>query len=175
MSLPAIKLRAIEREDLPQLRDWRNGLLEQGTVRQWRYLNMVDQERWFAKISTLDSHDIMLIVSAKPARAIGVVGLTHTNWQKRYAEISIYIGDPEHRGKGYGEAALRALLDYGFGKVGLHRIFGEIYAHNEANIALFKKLGFQYEGCLRHRQFHAGKWIDSLIYSLLEGEWPVSS
>lgn len=175
MSLPAIKLRAIECEDLERLRDWRNALLETGVVRQWRYLNMNDQLRWFAEITAPDSRNLMLGVCDSQGALIGVVGLTHLDWQKRCAEISIYIGDTEMRGKGYGEAALRALLDYGFGKVGLHRIFGEIYAHNEANVHLFEKVGFALEGRLRHRQFHKGQWIDSLVYGMLEGEWRASS
>src|SRR3990167_9264750 len=81
MANPVIKLRAIEREDLPILRDWRNGLMEAGTVRQWRYLNLINQEKWLNEITAGNEH-LMFAFYAESA-ILGVVGLTYVDWVRR--------------------------------------------------------------------------------------------
>ena len=180
---PKVRLRAIEADDLPQLRDWRNGLMEAGTVRQWRYLNQREQEAWWTRVSDGAEH-IMLAVEAfinqdadgglfakDDWRLIGVVGLCYWDHVRQHAEASIYLGVPTLRGKGYGEAMLTALCDYGFGKLALHRIWAEIFAGNEASKRLFEKARFRHEGTLREHSFHDGKWRDSWIYGLLADGW----
>jgi hypothetical protein len=171
-----VTLRAIEREDLQQLRDWRNQLLCEGTVRQWYLLNMDDQEAWFRHIQKHDE-DIMFAVDASvedSARLVGVVGLTHTDWVRRCSEISIFVGDEEARGHDVGTKALRCLCEYGFETVGMHRLWAEVFAHNTASIRLFEKANFVREGAMRERHFFQGKWIDSIIMSKLDREWALT-
>lgn len=164
------RFRAIERTDLPILRDWRNALMR--NFRQWRYLSLENQEAWFKAISSSNEH-VMLAFEENHA-LLGVVGLTYINWQTRKAEVSIYIG-PEHQGKGHGEVALAMLLDYGFKNLGLHRIFGEIFEFNQPNIELFTKLGFKLEGTMREAHFDDGRYWDTKIMAILEGEWKETS
>lgn len=167
-----VTLRAIERSDLALLRDWRNELLVTGTVRQWHPLSMADQEAWFEAIQRREEHIMLAVtVTGEAPRPIGVVGLTYIDWIRRRAEISVYIGPESLRGEGYGRDALGALCDYGFGTVGMHRIYAEIFASNAPSIRLFESLGFVREGAMREHHFFAGKWIDSVMVGLLANEW----
>ena len=47
-------------------------------------------------------------------RLLGSISLKDINWINRSAELGIFIGDKEFRGKGYGTEAIQLLLDYGF-------------------------------------------------------------
>jgi len=168
-----IHFRAIEREDLAALRDNRNALME--NFRQHKLLNMVNQEDWLLAISRGDEHIMMAIApevlgGMLGVGLLGVAGLTYIDWIRRNAEASIYIFPGQVR-KGFGSAALKKLLDYGFGELALHRIYAEIWNFNAASLALFEKCRFKREGVSRHAVMHKGEWHDSIMLSILEDEW----
>src|SRR5690348_9101578 len=45
---------------------------------------------------------------------IGFLKLTVISWPHRYADIGLGIGQPEHRGQGYGTEAMRLGIDCAF-------------------------------------------------------------
>ena len=74
-------------------------------------------------------------------------------------------------GRGYATDAARTLITFGFGELGLHRISAAAGPDNAASVAVIKRLGMTYEGRIRDHVFTDGAWRDSLLYSLLAGEW----
>jgi RimJ/RimL family protein N-acetyltransferase len=74
-------------------------------------------------------------------------------------------------GRGYATDAAQALITFGFGELGLHRISAAAGPDNAASLAVIKRLGMTYEGRIRDHVFTNGAWRDSLLYSLLAGEW----
>lgn len=97
-----IGLRQLEREDLPQLRDWRNSLEIRAKTREFAPLNMLNQERW--RQTLVDKRDIMFgicLLENYDEKLIGVNGIVHIDWKNRSGEYSIYIGEENCRGKGY--------------------------------------------------------------------------
>jgi [ribosomal protein S5]-alanine N-acetyltransferase len=74
-------------------------------------------------------------------------------------------------GNGYATDAARALITFGFGELGLHRISAAAGPDNAASIAVIKRLGMTYEGRIRDHVYTNGAWRDSLLYSLLASEW----
>jgi ribosomal-protein-alanine N-acetyltransferase len=79
---------------------------------------------------------------------------------------------PAAQGRGYAADACRALITFGFGSLGLHRISAAIGPGNTASIRLIGRLGFTHEGCIRDHVHTNGAWRDSELYSVLEHEWP---
>jgi ribosomal-protein-alanine N-acetyltransferase len=67
--------------------------------------------------------------------------------------------------------AARAMLDFGFRTLGLHRIMAYCAAENTASAHVLEKLGMAREGCLRESWRIKGRWHDSLMYAILEHEW----
>jgi ribosomal-protein-alanine N-acetyltransferase len=63
------------------------------------------------------------------------------------------------------------MLRFAFETLGLHRVSAAIGPENLASIAVVKRLGFSYEGRIRHHVFTNGAWRDSQLYSLLADEW----
>ena len=82
-----------------------------------------------------------------------------------------YALHPDWWGKGYATTAAGMMLDFGFEDIRLHRMSVAIGPENTASIAVAQRLGFQYEGHIRHHVYTNGEWRDSLLYSLLEQEW----
>jgi RimJ/RimL family protein N-acetyltransferase len=101
---------------------------------------------------------------------IGTCTLAWLQPESARAELGFALGR-EHWGRGYMEEALRTLLDYAFGPLGLRRLEADIDPRNEASIRLTERLGFRREGLLRERWVTAGEVQDSLFYGLLRREW----
>lgn len=77
---------------------------------------------------------------------------------------------PEHRGRGVGTAAQRALAEYLFDTTVVHRLCANTEANNIAEQRSLEKCGFQREGVLRQAGFRTGRWRDVVVYALLRGE-----
>jgi RimJ/RimL family protein N-acetyltransferase len=165
-----IQLRAVEREDLPRLRDWRNLPELRRNFREFRELNMQNQEAWFTRISA-SANDFMFMIERSQDRiAIGVCGLVYVNWVLRSADISLYIGHEEIYIDGPGgtaEASAKALIRYGFDNLNLHKVWTELYSFDNRKIELFTRLGFSRDAVLRDNAYEDGRYHDSFIYSLL--------
>ncbi len=85
-----------------------------------------------------------------------------------------FIGYILHRdawGRGYASEAAGALVDFGFGTLGLHRIYAVCDPANAASARVLEKLGMRREGLLREHRWEKGRWVDELLYALLEREW----
>jgi RimJ/RimL family protein N-acetyltransferase len=77
---------------------------------------------------------------------------------------------PEHRNRGYGSAAQRALARYLFATMLIERVEAETDADNIAEQRALEKAGFTREGVLRSTQFRDGQWRDTVLYSVLRAE-----
>lgn len=165
-----VGLRAIEREDLPQLLEWRNNPNYRRYFREFRELNSVNQNNWFDKVVMGDHRTMMFsIIELATDRLLGACGLCYIDWVNRNADFSIYIGaDNLYIDDYFAPDAAKTMMEYGFGELGLHRLWAEIYDFDEKKKLFFDKLGFSCEGRFRHTHWAEGAWHDSLFYSILE-------
>ena len=118
--------------------------------------------------STDDSFAIHLKDKEVP---IGVVSLMNISEANSSAELSVIVGDPDDRHRGYGAEAMSMLLDYSFEKLGLNRVGLSVFAFNEDAISTYEKLGFREEGRLRGALKRDGAFHDAILMSILESEW----
>jgi hypothetical protein len=168
-----IQLRAVEREDLARMRDWRNLPELRRNFREFRDLNLVNQEQWFTRISASATDFMFMVERVADLEPIGVAGLVYVSWVLRSADLSLYIGanDMYIDGPGgYAEDATRTLIRYAFGNLNLHKVWTELYSFDAKKVELFTRLGFHHDGVLRDNAFEDGRYHDSYIYSLLETE-----
>ena len=82
-----------------------------------------------------------------------------------------YVLDRAHWGQGYATEAGFELLAFGFGRLGLHRIWARCDVENAASARVLEKLGMEREGRLRQDVRRKGEWHDSYLYAILEPEW----
>jgi len=74
------------------------------------------------------------------------------------------------KGRGYGRACVRLLMDMAFRDLGAHRFWLDVKSENECALALYRGEGFVEEGRLRE-SVRSGAGFDSLIVmSMLAGE-----
>lgn len=168
-----VGLRAIERDDLAALLEWRNKPAFRRYFREYRELGSAHQEKWFESAVLGNAETRMFaIVERGSARLLGACGLCYIDWVNRTADFSIYIGrDGLYIDDAFAPDAGRALLRYGFDELGLHRIWCEIYDFDRPKQRLLPALGFRLDG--RHRETHwaEGGWHDLLIYGVLDREF----
>ena len=100
-------------------------------------------------------------------RVIGLLGLICQDYGQ--GEMGWALG-VEHRGQGYATEAARALMDYGFHSLGLHRIHADTSTDNCAAWRVMERLGMRCEGLLRGAVYEEGKWVDRYIYGMLADE-----
>jgi len=96
---------------------------------------------------------------------IGAIGLVFQS-EHQSAELGYWIGVP-YWGKGYCTEAARAVVDYGFLELGLHRVQARHFLKNPASGRVMQKIGMSYEGCLRQSVLKWGAYQDVCIYALL--------
>lgn len=166
-----VTFRQIEKDDLPLLRDWRNQEGVRKFCREYRLLNMINQQDWFERVSNSKEDDMFLIVvDDKP---VGVCGLTHINWKDRHCELSWYLGDAISQLKKVKIAPKisQFLRKKGFEEYNLNRLWAEIYSFNDVMIKYVLRRGFKQEGILRQSVFWDGKYWDSVVLSMLSEEY----
>lgn len=97
---------------------------------------------------------------------------TLTAWDRRnqHAEIGFILAR-EQWGRGLATEAVRRVLSFGFGEMGLHRVEADVHPDNAASLALLGRIGFRREGYLRERWCTFGEWEDSVILGLLSAEF----
>ncbi len=93
---------------------------------------------------------------------IGNIRLFNFHPTHRRAELSIMIFDRACWSRGYATEAMRAVTDFAFERLGLHRICADYYATNRASARLFAKAGFAVEGVFRDHFHVDGGFVDSV-------------
>jgi RimJ/RimL family protein N-acetyltransferase len=102
---------------------------------------------------------------------IGLLELDGILWTHQVGGLSIGIGEPAYRGRGYGAEAMQLALAFAFHELNLHRVQLTVFAYNQPAIALYEKLGFQREGVYRQFLRRDGQRHDMYLYGLLAHEW----
>ena len=77
---------------------------------------------------------------------------------------------PNHQQQGIAEEAMRAIIDFGFNTLDIHRIYAETIAENSAAVALCKKLGFRQEAEFIEHRYFKKRWWNTAVFALLKRE-----
>jgi RimJ/RimL family protein N-acetyltransferase len=95
-----------------------------------------------------------------------VIGLIHVEVSRHgFGEFGMLV-DQEWRGRGVGSALIQAAIGWARDH-GLHKLSLEVFAHNTAAIALYRKCGFVEEGHrVKHYRRANGELWDSLVMGL---------
>jgi ribosomal-protein-alanine N-acetyltransferase len=98
-----------------------------------------------------------------------VGGITLSNIRRGVAQmgsIGYWVGQPFTR-QGFTVAAVRAVTEFSFGKLGLHRLEAACIPTNTASRAVLLKAGFTQEGMARAYLRINGSWRDHLLFGLV--------
>ena len=139
----------------------------------------IDEDRDYAEVvrefivrETDDSKRQFTIVLRETEQPVGRIYLSRIDKRSDSCDITrIYIADASLRGKGYGEEALRALLDHCFLNLHTERVTLDHFTGNHVAAALYAKIGFSYEGIARNAAKKDGRYYDLHLMSMLRSEF----
>lgn len=86
------------------------------------------------------------------------------------AEWGFAIGSP-FWGTGVFLDGARAVIDFSFGVVGVHRLEARSIASNARGNAALRKVGALQEGILRRAFQRDGRYFDQILWSILKDDW----
>jgi RimJ/RimL family protein N-acetyltransferase len=96
---------------------------------------------------------------------IGDIGLVKASRFRR-AEMGYWIAKPFWN-QGYATEAARAVIDFGFESLALHKIVARHFSRNPASGRVLQKLGFVQEGLLRDQVMKWDRFEDEVICALI--------
>lgn len=112
------------------------------------------------------------IFNPEETQLLGGTGL-HTRLGDNQLEIGYWI-HKDHVNKGLVTESTAALVKVAFEIVHVHRVEIHCDPGNHASASIPRKLGFTHEGTLRAKTPFLDRWSDSMIWGLLDTEYPNS-
>lgn len=107
---------------------------------------------------------------APEGQIVGVAGFHSIDRTNRNTTLGYWLAE-NAQGNGTMTTAVRALVDHAFAEWNLHRIEIHCAPANHRSRAIPERLGFREEAVLREAELVGGRWLDSVVYGLLEKEW----
>ena len=145
-SRPAVSLEPLRAGDLVWLARWERDD-EVARLMGRRFADAAEVDRWWMTLHRGAGRQGFAI--RLYGRLIGDVELEHIRRRTGEAEVRICIGDRRCWGRGYGGEALRQLMAYAFGDLGLTRLYLRVAPDNLRAIRCYQRLGFQKRGRLK--------------------------
>ncbi len=105
-------------------------------------------------------------------KLIGTIGLQDIKWEYYLSEIGFDL-NPEYHNKGYMSEALQSVIDYGFTRLRLQKLFALSYVENVVAHSVLERCGFMKEGRLLQHNYNWGtkEFADMYAYGLINNEW----
>jgi len=101
---------------------------------------------------------------------VGDLGIHFIDSENKQAEIGCTL-NKDFQNKGYATESVKRLIDYLFNELNKHRIIASIDPDNKNSIRLVERIGFRKEAHFVESLLINGKWVDDLIYALIEKDW----
>ena len=157
-------LRPMTEEDTDDIIRWRN---HEAVRKNFIYQELFTREshlNWLHSVVETGKAVQFIIVDKESGQAVGSVYFRDIDPIHHKAEYGIFIGEDAARGKGLGSEVAKLFTDYGFHKLGLHRIYLRALADNEQAIRSYEKGGFRREGVLTddvciHGKYQSIVWM----------------
>lgn len=171
--LDSLGVRPIEAEDAPEL----YALIEANREHLARWMpwaagqDLEGTRRFIAEAEEQFARDDGFQARIAPeGRIIGVAGFHSIDWINRNTSVGYWLAE-DAQGRGMMTAVVGALLDHAFYEWELHRVEIHCAPANRRSRAIPERLGFREEALLRETELVGGRYLDSVVYGLLEEEW----
>ena len=113
---------------------------------------------------------IMFTIVTVDGNNVGGLNLNSIDEKNGTFSIGMQV-DRDHRGKGYGTAAMEIILNYAFFERRLNKYYGSVLDGNIASASMLRKLGCIEEGRRRQMVYTEGKYYDEILFGLTKSEY----
>ena len=135
-----------------------------------RFESIADAEKMVQTVSESYDKETGInwgIVEKHSNNFIGYFGFWRMIPEHCRAEIG-YALKPEYWGRGYMYETINRMVGFGFKNMNLHSIEANVNPDNEKSKKVLEKIGFKKEAYFRENYLFDNRFLDSIIYSLLE-------
>ena len=165
-----MRLRPVQERDLPFFVKW----LADPEVSRWLAAvdeppTLKDEYDWY-ETARADENGVLWSIETLDGDLVGSTDLRLAPHADR-AELGIAIQDKTRWSDGLGTDAIRLVVDYAFGELGLHRVELQVDEANGRAIRCYEKVGFVREGLLRDHRRMDGQFSNTVQMSILASEW----
>ena len=165
-----VTLRPARRDDTEIINEFWNDveMASLASNRAPRPRSVEDTQALLDDLEKRDDH-VRFVIEVE-GQVVGDCSLHDIDTFNRQCDVGISLGRP-HWGQGYGQDALKTLVDYAFKHHNMHRVGLEVLADDERAVGCYRKVGFVEEGRLRQRDWRDGEYHDVLLMGILDEEW----
>jgi len=164
-----VRLRAIERQDLPLLHAFNNDLAVElaggGDPPIPQALARVEAD--FNQQTGNGGRDDAHFAIEADEKFIGICALFDFDHTAHTCELGVAIGDKDYWGKGYGQDAVALLVHYAFHYRNFRRVWLRVHGRNERAQRAYQAVGFVEEGRLRQHVYSDGSYDDLIFMGIL--------
>jgi ribosomal-protein-serine acetyltransferase len=156
-------------------------LIETNRAHLRAWMNWVDQRRTQVDVATYVATGLkqfalnqgIHIGIWEQGNLCGMINCVPMDWPNKATYLEYWLG-ASYQGKGIMTASCRAVIDYAFGTVDLHRLTIRCAAENRRSRRIPERLGFTFEGITRHGEWLYDHFVDHAVYGLIKGDTPRS-
>ncbi len=109
------------------------------------------------------------VIEKESGECIGQVAYFLVDTHNNFGEIEYCIGTA-FQGKGYATEAAKAVIDYGFDRIGFHKVQICVRPSNISSKRVIEKCDFEYEGTLRDYFLIDGNYEGRMYFSIIRQE-----
>lgn len=135
-----------------------------------RGLKPITEDQAQAWVESIVSHPAAWVIEYQ-GRAIGEILIDNFVEADQRAGLIVGILDPEALGKGLGTEAIKAIAEFCFDTLDLHKLSMRVLAFNTRAIRAYERVGFIREGLERESALIGGTWHDDVIVGLLRRDF----
>ena len=166
-------IRPITLDDKNEIFEYRSDT-ETNKYQGWIPKTIDDVETFIGKISKQinepETWFQFVIIEKETQKIVGDLGIHFFDSENRQVEIGCTL-NKEFQNKGYATESIKRVIDYLFKELNKHRIITSIDPDNKNSIRLVERIGFRKEAHFVESLLINGKWVDDLIYALIEKDW----
>jgi RimJ/RimL family protein N-acetyltransferase len=122
------------------------------------------------RVRARDDEFLFGIFLRNSARHIGNIKVGPIRPRHRLADVSLFIGARDCRGKGYAAEAIAAVSRYAFDELRVLKLSATMYAPNVASLRAFLRAGYRKEGRRRGHLELDGRRCDMIELGLVPGD-----
>jgi RimJ/RimL family protein N-acetyltransferase len=168
-----VYLRSLEMTDLQRMHRWHNDPELYVTLTSpFHPVSLQTVEEWLKKKVQYTSQEVnYAICLTETSEHVGNIYMREIDYINRSGFLGAFIGCTEHRRKGYITEAVKQVVEYAYGVLGLQRLYMHTIADNYPAITLLEKCGFMIEGKMRRHIFKNGEFKDVLVLGMCECDY----
>jgi RimJ/RimL family protein N-acetyltransferase len=143
-------------------------LVTDGLGNTCRVMSVEDEKEWIKKNAGTNQ---FAIIRKADHQLLGNCGLHQIDALRQCAEVGLFIGEAENRGKGYGVEVLNLLLAHAFDTLNLNNVMLRVFSFNENAIRCYGKVGFREMGRRRQSYYVRGQFHDEVFMDILKTDF----